>query len=569
MKSLHYDSSGDAQTRGSFMDELRFWIVRTCLLFSMALAAPLIADSPRLLVLLEPGFNGDEFFGPSAAFEAAGYELVIASSQEEKVPLRLEGDRDAFWDVPVDLAISEVNPDDYVGLFVPGGHSPRFLEKDDDAVAVTQAFLESGKPLGMVCHGPRILVFNDLMGDRTWTGLFSIADELADQWIQRPGRYIDQAVVRDGNLVTARYPRDMNVFSWAFLEVLAEKGGIAPQPLSGEVVLVLSNYEERWGNWHFFSRLIAAVEAFGVDIERAGGNNPEWIERVLGEKDLSDEGRFILALDIHEEDWANVPDDLRMLALEHPLLVAGEGMRELLREREVPTVWLEERRIPAWTQAVMGLAKEASKNKKRFDPSLSPVSVRPELKEVDQPTVFLAMREGFYDESFVAWVEALQATGLSEIALVADETGEVTGRNGLTVEATLAHADVEVGEGSLVVAPGFIWPQHNEGSRQTEQPAWLEDQEARDAARVDWLLEARENGATLFLTSLDALRVGRMEIFEGKRFSASEQSRWAFGRSGARYTDAPVTLSAERLITVRHGNDAAKALELLSSAVEE
>ncbi|MCH8475618.1 MAG: DJ-1/PfpI family protein [Opitutales bacterium] len=553
----------------SWRKTLRSGWAGACFLFSSLVAGPLLSDHPRLLILLEPGFNGDEFFGPTAVFEAAGYDLVIASSQEEKVPLRLDGEPDAFWDVPVDLAITEVNPDDYVGLFVPGGYSPGFLEKDEAAVAVTQAFLESGKPLGMVCHGPRVLLFNDLIGNRTWTGLFTIADELADQWIERPGRFIDQAVVRDGNLVTARYPRDMNVFSWAFLEVLAEKGGVSPLPLSGEVVLVLSNHEERWGNWHFFSRLIAAVEAFGIDIERAGGNNPEWIERVLGEKDLGDEGHLILALDITEEDWTEIPEALRELVGKHPRLVAGEGMREFLTEREGPTLWLEERRIPAWTQAITGLAKEVAENEKRFDPSLPPVPQPPELAEGQHPKVFLAMREGFYDRSFVAWVNALEEVGHTEIALVAPETGEVTGRNGLTVEATLAHEDVEFGEGTLLIAPGFLWPQYNRGARQTQQPDWLEEQENKDAARVEWMLEARENGATLFLTSLDALRVGRMEVFAGKQFSASEQSLWSFGRSGARYTDAPATLSAERLITVRHGNDAAKALELLNSAMEE
>lgn len=528
------------------------------------LSLTLFAEAPRLLVMMEPGFNGDEFFGPAAVFEAAGYELVVASSQEGRVPLRLDGSENPPWDVPVDLPISEVNPEDYIGLFVPGGYSPGFLEKDPEAVRVAQAFLESGKPLGMVCHGPRVLLYNDLIGDRAWTGLFTLPDELADLWTGRPGRYLDQAVVRDGNLVTARYPKDMNVFAWAFLELLAEApGGLAPQARTGEVALLLSNHPERWGNWHFFSRLFAAVEAFGVEIQRAGGNNPEWMERVVNELGPLEDGAKILAVDLSEEDWASASEALKHVILTHPRLIAGEGMRTLLAERELPVVWLEQREIPAWTRAVLTLADPAEENRSRFDPAIPPRPVLPERAAVESPTVFLAVREGFDDDALAAWVQALLEAGHRNLAFVAHETGEVTGRNGLAVTATLSHQDVDGAEGQLVIAPGFFWPQLNPGARQTEQPEWVQEQDARDAARVDWLLAARENGATLLLTGLDALRVGRMEAFQGTHFSSSEQTLWSFGRSGARYTDAPATLSAERLITLRSGADAAEALRLL------
>lgn len=531
---------------------------------TVLLSLTLFAESPRLLILLEPGFNGDEFFGPSAVFAAAGYELVIASSREGSVPLRLDGEPDPFWDVPVDLAITDVNPDDYIGLFVPGGYSPGFLEKDEDAVRVTRAFLEAGKPLGMVCHGPRVLLTNGLMGDRAWTGLFTLPDELADVWVERPGRYLDRAVVRDGNLVTARYPRDMNVFAWAFLELLAEApGGLTPPPRAGSVALLLSNHPERWGNWHFFSRLISAVEAFGLNIQRAGGNNPEWMERVVDEMIVHGEGANLLAVDLSQEDWAALPDSLKAKLLSFPRLLAGEGMREMLADRELPAVWLEARHIRLWTKAILDAADPAGQNASRFDPAIPPVPALPAFEPSENPEAVLAVREGFDDESLAAWVQALLEAGHDKIAFAAHEAGEVKGRNGMTVNATIAHADLEGAAGQLFIAPGFFWPQLNPGARQAEQPAWVQEQEVRDAARTDWLLAARENGATLFLTGLDALRVGRLEAFHGTHFSSSEQTLWSFGRNGARHTDAPATRSADRLITVRGAADAAAALALL------
>ncbi len=515
---------------------------------------------PAILVLLEHGFNGDEFFGPTAAFRTAGYRVVVASSHEERVPLRLDQEPDATWDVPVDLAVADARPEDYIGLFVPGGYSPGFLETNPDAVRVARTFLEGGQPVGMVCHGPRLLLRHGLMEGRAFAGLFTLADELPDLWIQRPGRYLDQAVVRVGSLVTSRYPGDMDVFARHFLALLAEHGGIPVAPRSGRVALVLSNHPERWGNWHFFSRAIAAVQAFGPEMERAGAHAAEWVERVL------DAGADVLALDVFPEDWEATSPRLRELALAHPKLVAEAGMRERLAARTHPTTFVEGRRIDDWTRAVVALAPEAEAAFELGMAKPAPVPEAPEFPRADsvaEAAVVLAVREGFDDLSAVAWLDALREAGLGPVAVVAEAPGEVRGVNGLTLTADAAYAEARISEQAVIVAPGFFWPQKNPRARQAEQPDWIEAREARDAARQDWLLAARERGNWLVLVGQDALRIGRTEAFEGTRFAASEQMLWSFGRAGARYTPDPATLSAPRLITARDHRDAADALRLL------
>lgn len=549
----------------NFMD--RCWIGLAVL--GLSFVPMLRAEAPKLLILLEQGFNGDEFFGPTAVFQTAGYEVVVASSHAEKVPLRLDGDPTPHWDVPVDLPIAEVNPDDYIGLFVPGGYSPGFLEKDPDAVRVTKAFLESGKPLGMVCHAPRVLLYNDLMGDRAWTGLFTLPDELADIWVQRPGRYLDQAVVCDRNLVTARYPRDMNVFAWRYLELLAEEdGGLPLMPRNGEMALLLSNHPEGWGNWHFFSRLMTAVEAFGLKAARASGNNSDWMERVLSEMEARDASTRILAVDISEKDWSEISDEVRERILQHPLLVAGGGMKPLLAGRKAETVWVEERLIPDWTRAVVGLAPTADENALAHSGEIPPVPELPDVATADDPSVWIAVREGFDDEALAAWVNALQAAEMKDIAFVADTVGEVVGRNGLQVEATAGHADARPNEGDLVIAPGYFWPTFDPDARQAVQPDWLEAQAARDQSRRDWLLKAREQGAMLVLTGLDALYIGRDEAFKGMEFSSSPQTVWSFGKTGAKYTSDPVTESADNLLTVSGADDVDMAVERLETILK-
>lgn len=522
---------------------------------------PLSAAAPQILVLLERGFNGDEFFGPTGAFQAAGYEIVVASRHEGVVPLRLDGEANPQWDVPVDLAMREVNPADFPFLFVPGGYSPGFLEKDPDAVRIVRHFLEAGKPVGMVCHGPRVLLSNGLLTGRTWTSLFTVADEVADPWVARPGRYLDLPVVVDDNLITARYPGDMAAFSRAFLQLLANEGGLPNPQRHGAVALILSNHAESWGNWHFFSRLMSAVNSFGLRSERAAANNAEWVDRVLADWQAAGEDG-ILAVDIHALDWSQTSPKLRELVLTHPRLVAGEGMKPLLADRELPFETLPERQILPWTRAILA---QAALSEAAFTlPEMPPPATLPEVTLAASPEaarVIFALREGFDDESLAAWVTAATAHGLTPVLFTAPEAGRVTGMNGLAVEIALSTAEVQPAEGQWVVAPGFFWPQLNPRARQAEQPPWVTEADAVQQAHDAWLLAAREQGAQLALTGLDALRIGRSSDFDGISFAASTQNRWSFGRGAARFSDAAFEHSAERLVTVR---DAGAVAELFA-----
>ena len=534
------------------------------LLALLVLLAPVRAETPpRILILLDKGFNGDEMFGPSAAFRAAGYELVVTSPRADKVPLRLTGEPN-HWDVPVDLALSAVAPDDFFALYVPGGYSPGFLENNPEAVALVQTFLDAGKPVGMVCHAPRVLLSNDLMGDRTWTGLFTLPDELADLWIERPGRYLDQPVIRDGNLITSRYPLDMGDFAYHFLRYLEAEGGLRLSLRVGRGALVLSDYPEGWGNWHFFSRLISAASAFGLQLERAGAHAADWTDRVVGELDGAGEGLTVLALSITPEHWEAASEDFRARVMAHPHVIASEDMRALLKDREGPVIWVpSDRSIPAWTKALQELPEYGTENPLASDSSIPPQPEIPAFSSATTPEearVILALREGFDDDSVAVWLQEMVSRDLGPVLLVAHETGPITGRNGLTLEASMVYPEVVPGAGHWIVAPGFFWPQYNPHARQATQPEWIQEQEARDAARMDWILQAREGGSLVFLAGLDALRAGRMDMFAGKHFSSSAQTRWSFGRGAGSFTDDPVTLTDDRLITLSGKNAVAEAI---------
>ncbi|HEV3480276.1 MAG TPA: type 1 glutamine amidotransferase domain-containing protein, partial [Gaiellaceae bacterium] len=108
--------------------------------------------------------------------------------------------------------------DDYDGLVLPGGvGNPDTLRTDEDAVEFVRTFVESGKPVAVICHGPWTLVEADVVRGRTLTSYPSVKTDIQNAG----GTWLDQEVVVDGNVVSSRKPDDLPAFCKAFVEQLA------------------------------------------------------------------------------------------------------------------------------------------------------------------------------------------------------------------------------------------------------------------------------------------------------------------------------------------------------------
>jgi protease I len=101
--------------------------------------------------------------------------------------------------------------DRYDALVIPGGGAPENLRIIDKAVAFTKAFVESGKPVASICHGPQLLISAKVLSGRTTTCVKKIRDDV----INAGATYVDEALVIDGNLISSRTPADLEVFNHA------------------------------------------------------------------------------------------------------------------------------------------------------------------------------------------------------------------------------------------------------------------------------------------------------------------------------------------------------------------
>jgi deglycase len=157
-----------------------------------------------------------ELTEPWKAVEEAGGTSELLSLDDGEIQAFNHYDKaDTF---SVGRKVADASPDEYDGLVLPGGvGNPDTLRTDDDAVEFVRAFVESGKPVAVICHGPWTLIEADVVRGRTLTSFPSVKTDIQNAG----GNWVDQEVAVDGNIVSSRKPDDLPAFCEAFLEQLA------------------------------------------------------------------------------------------------------------------------------------------------------------------------------------------------------------------------------------------------------------------------------------------------------------------------------------------------------------
>lgn len=170
----------------------------------------------RIAAIVEDMFEDSEYLRPAKAFEKDGHRVINVGMKKGKT---VRGKKQGT-EVRIDESVEDVSPADFDALLIPGGYSPDKLRAHSAPVSFVRDFVEGGKPVFMICHGPQLLITADVLRGRRTTGWRSIAQD-----IQNAGaEYVDAEVVIDGNLLSSRHPGDLNAFTKAALGKLKEGG---------------------------------------------------------------------------------------------------------------------------------------------------------------------------------------------------------------------------------------------------------------------------------------------------------------------------------------------------------
>ena len=178
----------------------------------------------KALILSANDFEDSELLVPYYRLLEAGYAVDVAAEQTGVIR-GLHG-----YEVNAVKSFSDVDPEEYAVLILPGGKAPASVRKDPKANSISRHFIAGNKPVGAICHGPQTLISAGVLRDRRATCYKSVAKEM-----QEAGAlYEDSEVVVDGRLVTSRHPADLPAFMREVMKMLSLRGVCVPDEYWGE-----------------------------------------------------------------------------------------------------------------------------------------------------------------------------------------------------------------------------------------------------------------------------------------------------------------------------------------------
>src|SRR3990170_41091 len=164
----------------------------------------------RIAILAEEDFEDVELTEPLKAMKDAGATVTVVGS----------GTKDSYHGkrgkatIKVDVIADKVSADDFDAIIVPGGYAPDKMRLHESIVNLVKEAHKSGKLVAAICHGPQLLISADIVRGRRVTSWKSVAIDLKNAGAE----WVNEAMVKDGNLITSRQPSDIPEFNKAIIK---------------------------------------------------------------------------------------------------------------------------------------------------------------------------------------------------------------------------------------------------------------------------------------------------------------------------------------------------------------
>jgi len=155
-------------------------------------------------------------------FEDLELWCPVMRLREEGVTVDLVAEKPGMYHgkygVPCEVTMSfnDINDSDYDGILVPGGWAPDKLRRFPKVIELVKNMDRDGKLIGQICHAGWVLASAEVLKGRKVTSTPGIRDDLT----HAGAIWLDQPVVIDGNIVSARRPPDIPEYMNALVKVL-------------------------------------------------------------------------------------------------------------------------------------------------------------------------------------------------------------------------------------------------------------------------------------------------------------------------------------------------------------
>jgi protease I len=167
----------------------------------------------RIAILAENMYQEMELWVPFYRLREEGAEVKVVGAGGAKSYTSKHG-----YPVPVDVQADQVKAVEFDAVIVPGGYAPDMMRRHPAMVSLVREAAQQGKVVAAICHAGWMLVSAGILKGRRATSFFSIKDDL----VAAGAQWVDEEVVVDGTLITARRPDDLPAFCRAIVDALAK-----------------------------------------------------------------------------------------------------------------------------------------------------------------------------------------------------------------------------------------------------------------------------------------------------------------------------------------------------------
>ncbi len=169
-------------------------------------------NNKRVAVLIAEQFHDEETPVPRDYLRKLGAEVDIVGLEKKELVGKY-----GRTVLTTDKTIYDVKPEEYDGIIIPGGGAPERLRVNDTVLDFVRRFWQTGRPVGVICHGPQVLISAGLLKGVKLTCYVGIRDD-----VKNVGAiYVDEPVCVDGQVISSRKPEDLPFFNEAFARALA------------------------------------------------------------------------------------------------------------------------------------------------------------------------------------------------------------------------------------------------------------------------------------------------------------------------------------------------------------
>ncbi len=164
-----------------------------------------------IAILVEKIYEDLELQYPRLRLKEAGHTVEIIGPKAGETYVGKHG-----YPQKAEKAAADVKASDYALIVIPGGSSPDHMRRNGDMVRLVREAAAAKIPMAAICHGPWMLCSTDVLRGRRCTSYMSIVDDVRNAG----GKWVDEACVVDGNVITSRTPDDLPAFMKGVFEAL-------------------------------------------------------------------------------------------------------------------------------------------------------------------------------------------------------------------------------------------------------------------------------------------------------------------------------------------------------------